>query len=220
MDLRHVNHNSLLRRIRRRIPLSSCWWVSALFCLSIWSVTVVSLVVWLRPDGEHTVVGTILRILWALTLLPKLLLGSIAWSLSRRGVIQRRSHYAFGIWPITASILSLAFLSLLLGWMDVSICLLYGSSLATALATLKSRLSLSVVFTAPLFVVIASAFLLRSTSITISGAITLGFVEAIAAMAKDYGALFAPAIARGLKGKHSRVEYGATALESCPIGGG
>jgi hypothetical protein len=213
-------HNRTFRRISRRIPFGAYWWVMALWYLLISVLTPLSLFVWLQPGGPTSVLGIVLRWLWAATAAIKtaqcafvLLVGRMARVRLGRtvAVSQMAPHAAVGL----ASFLALAFNQL-----EVAIGLIYVyGALIHSHWAVKKRSGDQVVL-ASLCAVTAIAFTQRVPWLAWPAAASICATEGVTAFLKAHSSLVKRSLRKALSGKLSRIEYGATALESCPIGGG
>jgi hypothetical protein len=215
-------HNRLGRRVRRRIPFTGFWWAIALFYLSLIVVTPLSLAVWLRPGGADSTLGVFLRWIWTVVAAIKVVGGLLPIVI--RKLVKKRAK------PLPRITLASQWLSLLIAGtslyafashrLEIAVILLYAAGTVTnALrAKLKSE-PYHTVTSLLCLVTVASYYLGNSWTASISAAV-ICLVEAISTLGTLYRPLVNRNLRRALTGKLSRLEYGATALEACPVGGG
>ena len=220
--MKNADHNRIARKVRRRIPFMGYWWAIGLFSLTWIVVTPLSFVVWLSPGGTQSASGVLFRWLWACvalvkalgTLLP-LLLFAAARARTKRG-----SRLSVSIQLSTVFLGPLSFYAFMSGRLTVAICLIYTFGVVSHAVRAFTEKRRNEWLLSALCGMTAVAFFKGMALIAASSAFALCATEWFAGLWASYTPLFRRSLRIALSGKLSRVEYGATALEACPIGGG
>lgn len=218
--MENAAHNRLGRRIRRRIPFGLSGVFTAAWLVLTELVTLLSLLIWLQPSGTDSGIGAVLRWAWALSILPKVLFGTLGWLVTRDNRIRPKKDDAFYWWPLQAVCMLIAVVALLLQSVELAVALIFvPSGVLKGIGAARTR-GWSEAIEAVANVATATAFAFRDPFYVVSSAIIGDIVGWHRSLKKRSGAFLRRRLRDALKGKLSRIEYGATALESCPVGGG